>query len=343
MNRILVVRPDRLGDVILSTPVLAALRAAYPDARISFMIQRLLFPLFEGMAGVDELIDAGTEPGKLVALLKERSFDVAVVLQSRREVSAAVWRARIPVRIGPLSKLHTYLYFNRGVRQRRSRVEMHEADYNLKLLEPLGIRILPRELPVQVAQLPAAADSARQWLMSRGWSPAKPLIAVHPGMGGSALNWPESNYVELVRALMKDGYPVVVTAGPSEGELLERIREGTGGRREAPIFYGPPDARGLDFLAGIFSSCSLVVAPSTGPLHLAVALGRKVVCFYPTIAVQSPERWGPYVQNPELARVLVPDAKSDMSLITVQRALRACQIMLEPGSKDPGASSTHQL
>ncbi len=332
MKRILVVRPDRLGDVVLSTPVLSAMKRRYPEAKLSFLIQKVLFPLFEGMSEIDELLDAGQPQKKLVAELRERQFDLAIVLQSKREISSAVWKARIPQRIGPLSKLHTYFYFNRGVRQRRSQVAMHEADYNLKLLESLDIRVAPRELPVKIGPLPGAIDSAHQWLLSKGWSPARPLIAVHPGMGGSALNWPESHYVELVRTLLKDGYPVLVTAGPSEGELLERLRGGTGGRRESPIFFGPPDSRGLDFLAGLFSFCALVVAPSTGPLHLAVALGRKTLSFYPTIAVQSPTRWGPYVQNEELARVLVPDANSDMSTISVQRALRACQILLDSGT-----------
>ncbi len=327
-KRILVARPDRLGDVILSTPVLSALRRAYPEAKLSFLIQKPFFPLFQGMSECDELLDAGLEPKALRQELRARDFDVAVVLQSKREVSQAIWRAGVRERIGPLSKLHTYLFFNRGLRQRRSQVAMHEADYNLELLKPLGIEVKPRELPVKIGPIPGATDRALQWLHSKGYTPARPLVAVHPGMGGSALNWPEKNYVELVRRLLREGLQVVVTAGPTEGEILERVRAGTGGRRESPIFFGPPETRPPDFLAGLYSACALVVAPSTGPLHLASALGRKLVSFYPTIAVQSPERWGPYVANADLARVLVPDADSDMNSISVERALRACQIQL---------------
>ncbi|MGK5086220.1 glycosyltransferase family 9 protein, partial [Bdellovibrionota bacterium FG-2] len=68
------------------------------------------------------------------------------------------------------------------------------------------------------------------------------------------------------------------------------------------IFYGGADSLGLDFLAGLFSAMQVVVAPSTGPLHLAVALGKPVVSFYPPIRVQSAKRWGPL-----LGEALSPD------------------------------------
>jgi ADP-heptose:LPS heptosyltransferase len=77
-------------------------------------------------------------------------------------------------------------------------------------------------------------------------------------------------------------------------------------------------------LAGLQSLASLVIAPSTGPLHLAVALGRRVVCFYPNIPVQSPKRWGPYFSSgydETRASVLVPDVDSDMSRIPVEKVL----------------------
>jgi heptosyltransferase III len=144
-------------------------------------------------------------------------------------------------------------------------------------------------------------------LESHGWTLGKPLVVVHPGMGGSALNWPENHYVDLVRAMVSDGRNVVVTGGKDEEALLRRIETALGALKDKAIFYGGANAGPIDELAGLFSWASLVVAPSTGPLHLAVALGKPVVCFYPPIRVQSAIRWGPYLSDSERARILVPE------------------------------------
>jgi len=150
---------------------------------------------------------------------------------------------------------------------------------------------------------------AREWLSSRGWnknvdSHAR-LIVVHPGMGGSALNWPENHYVDLVRAIKREGHAVLITGGPQEGELLERIRIELEKTNENVLFY---HAQGkIDELAALFDEASVVVAPSTGPLHIAVALGKPTVSFYPPIRVQSAIRWGPYLPDADKASVLVPE------------------------------------
>jgi ADP-heptose:LPS heptosyltransferase len=138
------------------------------------------------------------------------------------------------------------------------------------------------------------------------------MVIVHPGMGGSALNWPETHYVEFVRALLKDGRQVLLTAGPAEVALLQRIGEALGPLKEKAMFYSNTEPLGgvgatLEFFAGLISHASLMVAPSTGPLHLAVALERPVLTFYPPIRVQSAIRWGPYLKDESRASVMVPD------------------------------------
>jgi ADP-heptose:LPS heptosyltransferase len=101
---------------------------------------------------------------------------------------------------------------------------------------------------------------------------------------------------------------VLVTAGPTEGKLLDRITEGLGeDLKNEVMLYGGSASGPIDFLGGLYSWADLVVAPSTGPLHLAVALGRPVLTFYPPIRVQSAIRWGPYVQDDSRATILVPE------------------------------------
>ncbi len=343
-SRILVVRADRLGDVILSTPVFEALKKAYPKSHITVLVRETVAPLLRGLPTVDEVLiydPEGAHKGaggffRLMGELRERKFRVAVMLQSQRRIAAAIFGAGIRHRIGPFSKPHSYLFYNRGLRQRRSHVEMHEADYNLQLLYRLGIRVPSRKSLTQVNVPAEEREWARQWLKERGIRvpevapqtpqlpdspegapqptapkpvPGEPLVIIHPGMGGSALNWPEEYYVGLARALLNEGIAVVLTGGSAEGLLLNRVREKLAQNppRRQVVQYGGTEAGSIERLAGLMSWASLVVAPSTGPLHLAVALGKRVVCFYPPIRVQSAVRWGPYLADESRASVLVPE------------------------------------
>jgi len=308
-----VIRPDRLGDVILSTPVFEALKEKFSDAEITALVQANVRPLLDGLSHLDHVWEYDATGGLqglsvLTSKLREGSFDIAVVLQSNWKIAVAVFLAGIPVRIGPLSKPHSYLFYNRGLRQHRSRVECHEAEYNLGLLESLGITVAKRKFPVRVFLAEETRASARTWLTEKGWNPDAPLIAVHPGMGGSALNWPEEYYLELVKRLAESDKQILVTGGPSEGSILEKYKNLSSGKI---ITYGGKETRDLSFLAGLFSAAHVVVAPSTGPLHVAVAVGCRVVTFYPPIRVQSAKRWGPYVQDPGRASIFVPAVRCE--------------------------------
>lgn len=323
--KILVARPDRVGDVILSTPVFEVLKKHYPDSHVTVLVREAVAVLIRGLPSVDEVIIFDPE-GKhkglnglfaLVREFRERNIRIGIVLQSHWKVAAALFAAGVRYRVGPLSKLHSFLFYNRGIRQRRSRVEMHETDYNLQLLRRLGIRVGTRTVPPQVHVEDVEKEKALTWLRANGWkggADSRPLIAVHPGMGGSALNWPESHYVDLIQLLIKNDYSVLVTGGPTEDELLGRIKLGfetAVGEKAAQsaslFYYGGKAAAPLNRLAALLSFSSVVVAPSTGPLHLAVAMSKPVVSFYPPIRVQSAIRWGPYVKEDEAVSVLVPD------------------------------------
>ncbi len=321
--RILVARPDRIGDVVLSTPVISALRKQYPNAHITFLVRDFVAPLIRNIPDVDAVFiydPNGRHSGlsgffRLMEELKAQDFSIAIVLHSTFRIAAALFGVGVPNRIGPLSKLHSYLFYNRGSRQRRSLVEMHEADYNLQLLRKLGIRIESHKQPTKVAVSEERAAWAKRWLAEQGWDRAardekglgKKLVAVHPGMGGSALNWPENHYVELVRGIVKEGHEVLLTGGPGEAPLLERMRIQAAKTETNVLVYGSEKAGGVDHLAALFGEVDLVVAPSTGPLHIAVAMNKPVVTFYPPIRVQSAIRWGPYVEDSEDAGILVPE------------------------------------
>jgi len=318
--RILVVRPDRLGDVILSTPVFEVIKRHYPDSHLTLVVRDAVAPIVRGLPSIDEVMIYDPEKRhagfrgflRLIEDVRKGNYRISVVLQGGMKIAAAMFFANIRYRVGPLSKIYSYFFYNRGVRQHRSQVEMHETDYNLQLLRRLGIRVSSRRVPLRVSLADDRRAQARAWLLEKGWKPDQALVVVHPGMGGSALNWPESHYIEFVRTLLKEGRQVLLTAGPAEVALLGRIGDALGSLKEKAIFYANTEPVGgvgatLEFFAGLLSHASLVVAPSTGPLHLAVALDRPVLTFYPPIRVQSAIRWGPYLKDESQASVMVPD------------------------------------
>jgi len=309
---ILVVRADRIGDVVLSTPVFEAIRNHYPKARVTVLVREAVAPLLRGLSSIDEVLvyePEGRHAGfrgffELMREFRVRRFKLAICLQSQARIAAALFGVGVSYRVGPLSKLHSFLFYNRGVRQRRSEVEMHEADYNLQLLRRVGIRSGTRNFPTRVHLDPVKSQEGQSFLSSL--KNQGRVVAVHPGMGGSALNWPEESYIELIRALLEANRGVVVTGGGLEAGLLERLKS------RLPVhprllFWGGKESGPVSSLAGLFSQVDVVVAPSTGPLHVAVALGKPVVTFYPPVRVQSAIRWGPYLADERRASVLVPE------------------------------------
>ena len=313
--KILVIRPDRIGDVILSTPVMEAIQQHFVRSHITVLVQDYVTPLLKGLSFVDHLMvfdPKGKHAGirgffKLWAEIRHGKFTIAVVLQTHWKIVLAVFLSGIRYRVGPFSKIYSYLFFNRGIRQRRSHVEMHETDYNLQLLRKLGIRVGTRKIATQVHVSQDVRTQATDWLKKQGWNSTQPLIIIHPGMGGSALNWPETHYEELLKALVHENRQVLVTGGAGEKDLIDRLKRVLGELAGKVIFYIAEPQQTIEYLGGLFSCANVVVAPSTGPLHLAVALGKRVVTFYSPIRVQSAIRWGPYLADESRTSILVPE------------------------------------
>lgn len=181
-NKFLIVRTDRLGDVLLTTPVSSALRDAYPEAQISWLVRPYTAPILEHNPDVDQvLVDRGGSVSDLIALLKKERFDVAVVAYPHWRTNWALWRAGVPMRIGPASKWYSLL-FTHKIWQHRSEGKKHEADYNLELLAPLGVKF--RRYPTRFVLTQEEKQIARRTLESHRVSFSKPIVILHPGSGG---------------------------------------------------------------------------------------------------------------------------------------------------------------
>lgn len=325
-SRILIVRTDKIGDVVLTTPAIAALRKRFPQAYLVGLTSPLAGSIFRGNPHLNQtiILDPAQFSGvmgffRLIKRIRAEKFEAAVAFQTRMPVAAALFFAGIRYRMGPLSKWWSWIFYNMGRRQNRSSVEMHEADYNIQLLRDFRITVADSWEKTYLQVNDEARREALRFFVEKGLSKKYKTIAIHPGMSGSALNWPEQHYIALGRHLAKR-YNILITGGPGEGPLVDRVYEGISKNQShvpnQPMFTKYAGEKGLDEMIAILDQCDGVVAPSTGPMHLAVALGKKVVTVFSPIRVQSAVRWGPYgvpsgsnlgISPEDQTSVLVPD------------------------------------
>jgi ADP-heptose:LPS heptosyltransferase len=269
---ILLTRTDRLGDLIQSLAALPGLKARFPDGTIGFLIAKANAPVLKDHPCIDrvhyiEEVDA--------ASLRACGYDAAVVLWYDPRVVRLVKAARIRRRLGPLSKFGSFFAFNEGIRQHRSASVKNEAEYNGDL----------------VAALCPEITLERPRIYNKGVAPAEDLpdsyVVLAPQSRNSAPNIPESTYLWLGAAIASKGIPIVVS-GIENDPLCKRLTA------ECGTAINLCGRTSLDELIWVVGHALFVMAPSTGTLHLANALGRPILSFYPPARVVSSVRWAPF-------------------------------------------------
>lgn len=305
--KILVIRTDRIGDLIASTPVFETIKKRYPDSHIAALVSPYTKDLLRYNPFVDELLiyDAdGLHKGlnglmKLAKELKEKEFDAVVTLFSKFSLGLLVYLAGIPKRIAPATKI-AQMFYNYRITQRRSRSVKHEADYNLELLKALGVERAFKSVGLWTDR--ESDEVASRYIENEGLlkaSKGRKLIGIHPGSGGSAGNWRPERYAGLADKLISDyGYTVLLTGSIKEAELLTEVR---GIMKHKPSIYLSDS---ILIFAALLSKLSVFVSSSTGPMHMAAARKVPTVSIFPPVKACTPVRWGP-IGNRQL--VLMPD------------------------------------
>ncbi len=300
------IRMDRLGDLVLSLP--ADESPLFWDRKCHWFITsglgfvpqhavpRRNFTEFERSFSLKSF-------WTMVRWLKRASPEWVIVFHAPWWVSLAVWWAKIPLRIGRKSQWHSFLFFNLGVRQKRSLSERHESDYNFQLLEvafgKLGVRPYSQFSLFEKKWLQLKAPDQPDLLKKWGLTP-KGYRVVHPGMGGSALNWPIRNYAALIKKLTTDSH-VVITGTKSDEEMITHLHFSL--KDEPKITWLTDQLSGPELLV-ILENAQSVTAPSTGVLHLAASLKTPTIGIYSPRTVERPVRWGP--KGP-FTQTLVPE------------------------------------
>lgn len=295
---VLIVRTDRIGDVILSLPLASTIKKHSPQTKVTFLVRNYTKPLTEKNKFIDETITLIEENGKTflaanAARLKNR-FDACIVAYPTFKIAFMLFLAGIKIRIGTGYRWYSFL-FNKKVFDHRKYGERHELEYNVRLLSQLGIteNVTEGNAVFGITPPHEATEKVKNDLKSFGISFAKPIVIVHPGSGGSSIDLPIHKMKQIIEVLCKENVETVITGSAEEKELCQSLvvnnSDGT--------IINTAGIYNLESLISLIDLSKIMIANSTGPIHIAAALGKYVVGFYPKIASCSPRRWGPYTNK----------------------------------------------
>ncbi|HUI28565.1 MAG TPA: glycosyltransferase family 9 protein [Candidatus Acidoferrales bacterium] len=317
LGKVIVSRTDHIGDVVLALPVFASLKKCFPERRAIALVSNYTADVVRSSPFVDDVITY--DPNESIFLtwkkLKKIEANAIVILFPRFKIAAASFLAGIPVRIGTAYRLYSFL-LNRRIREHRKYSVKSESEYNLTLVEVLGCKEKIFDTTLNINE--AALDSIDVFL---GKNCLTKFIVVHPGSGGSAFEWGPDNFRGIVKTITNDlGLNVVVTGTVQENLLCKNISEGIGNAINTAGRFSM-----LEFIA-LLSKAELFISNSTGPLHLAAAVGTPLIGIYPNGKPMAPVRWMPLTDK---KIILVPkDGSNNLSLIPVGEVTEAVRKLM---------------
>ncbi len=292
-------RTDSIGDVVLSLPVAGMLKKMYPLCKIYFLGQKYTQSVIESCAYVDTFLNwtelKELSPKAQIDFLKQLKIDEIIHIFPKKEIAKLAKLADISLRTGTRNRWFHWLYCNNLMKLSRKKSSLHESQLNLKLIKNLestpSISHLPAYYGFSAKGLP---DSLKAFIETE-----KKNIILHPKSKGSAREWGLDNYASLIELLPQEKFNILLTGTEEEGQLF----------REKLVHPYPfvKDLSGkisLTELISVIGAADALVACSTGPLHIAAALGKLAIGIYPPIKPMHPGRWAPVGEN---AKVLVTE------------------------------------
>ena len=328
IQKILVTRTDKLGDVILTLPLISELKRNFPESKISFLVSNYVKDLIENYEGVDELIFVENYPNlkSKIDYFKSQKFDVAVNVFPRFNLALAFFISGINIRIGSGYRWYSFLY-NKKVYEHRKYAEKHEADYNLNLLKPL-IQNINYEKKYFFKYSPEEVSGLEKKL--HGFDLQKKYVILHPTSKGSALDLPLKKFTNLCSEILNNfkDFNVVLTGTKDDIKQIDEIINSVENVDKNRI-YSFAGLINLKELMILIDKSGLFISNSTGPVHIAGALNKNIIGFYPAKVPMNQERWKPLSEN---AVIISPKGSNDMNSISIREILDAVETFLKINS-----------
>jgi len=295
-KKILVIRLDHIGDVLMTTPFIRSLKKHFPCATITMVVKKLTFDTVIHNPYIDEIevynsswtipkIEGNTKQGmmdfiRLFLKLRKEKYDVAFDLKGDFRnilimyLSGAKRRIGYGIRGGGFMLTDVVNY----------NAEEHEIDKNLSLLKPLNLSSTIQEPEIFVSE--EDEEAVRSILREIGIQKTRLMIGIHAGGASLYKRWPEEKFVKLIKLLKREGEAqILIFGGHYERNVISKIRRKI---RENGVFIMPELT--LCQMASAFARCHAVICNDSGAMHVAIAAKTPVIAIFgPTFA----DRFGP--------------------------------------------------
>lgn len=236
---------------------------------------------------------------RLISEIQKRQFDEVYFFFGPWWLAFLFFLLRIPVRVGRKSQWYSFLFFNFSDRQKRHFGKKHESLFGKDLVGLKYPEVQNETLPFLSLQAPQKRQLFEKFQIYPG-----DYFIVHPGMAGSALNWPTANYQQLIQKLSMASQ-VIVTGTAADENYLAPLKADPQLSSNSKVIFLDGHLKSEEFLY-FLKNAKGVFAPSTGTLHLASSLGARTLGIYSPVATQKSERWGP--RGPQV-KTLTPQVK----------------------------------
>jgi lipopolysaccharide heptosyltransferase I len=294
-QRLAIIKPSALGDIAHSLPVLSAVRQRFPAAHLAWIVNRSYAPILEGHPDLNEIIPfdrAGLrknwikgciEFGRFLHRLRQREFDLVIDLQGLFRTGLMTLATGAPVRLGLTSAREgAALGYTHRIDDRDG--VSHAVDRYWRVVEALG------DAPAQKTFHVPVSDDTRHWAQGTLRGYPRPWLTVGVGSRWLTKRWPPGHFAELVGRAQREFGGTAIFVGASEETELAAFA--------ASCLTGPivqmTGQTTLPQLVAMLAASDVMIANDTGPLHLAVALGRPVVAPYTCTLI---DKTGPYRQD----------------------------------------------
>lgn len=302
-GHIIISRSDNIGDVVLTLPLASALKAAWPQCRISVLARAYVRDVVDAHPAVDGFIDWAeldqmSTPEAVTALTQTKA-DMILHVFPKRKIAQLAKAAGIPRRIGTNRRWYHWLYCNQRVNFSRKKSKLHEAQLNMRLLQALDLcytYTLPELIPMLQLEPQPLTPKLQQLI-----DPKRFTLILHPLSHGHGREWPLSHFAQLSRALDHARFQILITGSAAEGERLQNSE-----LLQIEQVNSLCGKLSLSELLSLIKSADGLVASGTGPLHLAAACGIHTLGLFPKKAGIDAKRWGPVGERAQALTCIEP-------------------------------------
>jgi heptosyltransferase-2 len=283
--RVLICRIDRIGDVVLSTPIPREIKKKHPDSFVAVLVREYTRDIYLNNPYIDEIIIYDEEKSfksfiRMVKKIRSFNFNHAFMLLPNERLNYILFFAKIKNRIGVGHKLYQFITFTKYLDRKKYIPLRHEADYCLDMVRKIGIE--PESIEPEIY----LTDDEKKFAKKFRESIAKNdeiLIGINSTSGNSSPNLNASEYKKLIEKLLQvEKFKVVVTDLNPPAEILN-IKN---------VHY-PMVGNKLREAIIKFSALDVLISASTGPMHICAALKVPTISVFCPLTACSPKLWGP--------------------------------------------------